>query len=111
MMVATHIARLAHVVLCAELTTRLDFRGADRRDPRLRDFAHYILHDPTAERGRYRYAAQDAITIANAVWFDYYRPQIINMLTQRGLFGGEERATAIVDQYFLDDAPRYEWRK
>lgn len=61
-------------------------------------------------RARFRYAADDAVAIANAVWFDYYRPQIVRMLTQRGLFGGEERATAVVDQYFIDDSPRYDPR-
>jgi hypothetical protein len=70
------------------------------------DMATEWIHRAREQRGRMKYDVDDAVVIAETVWWVYMRPHIKNMLVQK--WGASERdAARVVDQYFVDDSPQY----
>ena len=100
----TFIINLTRIILAADLSTRREFESLSRDDPRLLEIANEWMY--RKDSGRMRAAVDDASAIAWAVWRDYMKPHVVNMLV-KDWGAGVEDATRVVEKYFKDDSPQY----
>lgn len=105
-LVQTFLYNLARVVLAAELSTRHSFRGYSRNDEHLLELAHSMISDRAGTSRHARGEAEDALVIAEAVWWDYTRPHVKKMLVEKWC-ASDEDAEKTIDAYFVDDSPRW----
>lgn len=104
--VAGHLVNLTRVVLAGEISTRREMQGLDPRSPQALEIASEWIYR-AQDGGWFKHDVNDALVIAETVWWTYMRPHITKMLVDK--WGADEaEAAKVVDSYFVDDSPQYD---
>lgn len=96
------IDELTVVIIAADASTRHDNAGMGRSNPYLRRYAIELL---TSNSYWHRHKVHDMQVIADAVWYDHFKPKLIAMLDT--VCQDRKHSEAVLNKHFSDEGITY----